>query len=285
MYKRKTIPWQKFIRILLVATMLIWMLFPIYWMISTSLKPDIDIIKKPTDLWPQSVTSKHYEMIFNIVGTNRTPVLSFFINSLLTSTATVFIALIMAVMAAFVLSRYQFKLRRTILIGVLVTQMFPLVVLIIPLYILYNRIGLLNTYGGLIFAFVAFTLPFNIWMLKGYMDSVPRELDDAGRIDGCSRIQILTRVIIPVILPAVIAVACFAFLDAWNNLLFPMSLVNKITMKTLPAGMPIMFAGDFKHDWGGMMATSVLVSLPVVLMFVFLQRYMVEGLTAGSVKG
>lgn len=285
MYKRKVGPLQKSLRIALAVLMLLWTLFPVYWMLATSLKPDIDVIKKPTDLWPQSVTGQHYGMIFNIVGTNRTPILQFFLNSLITSGATIVLALVMAVMAAYVLSRYSFKLRKGILIGVLVTQMFPLVVLIIPLYILYNRLGLLNTYGGLIFAFVAFTLPFNIWMLKGYMDSVPKELDDAGRIDGCNRLQILTHVIVPVILPGVVAVACFAFLDAWNNLLFPMSLVNKINMKTLPAGMPIMFAGDFKHDWGGMMATSVLVSLPVVIVFVFLQRHMVEGLTAGSVKG
>lgn len=285
MYKRKPGSLAKILRALLVLAMLAWTLFPIYWMLVTSLKVDIDIIKKPPDLWPVAVTDAHYGMIFNIVGTNRTPILNFFINSVLTSTATVLLALVMAVMASYVLSRFQFRFRKSILIGVLITQMFPLVVLIIPLYMLYNRMGLLNTYEGLIFAFVAFTLPFNIWMLKGYLDSVPKELDEAGRIDGCNRLQVLTQLLVPVILPGVVAVACFAFLDAWNNLLFPMSLVNRVTMKTLPAGMPIMFAGDFKHDWGGMMATSVLVSLPVVVMFIFLQRYMVEGLTAGSVKG
>jgi len=285
MMQRKTAPVMKALRLVLVVLMLLWTLFPIYWMLATSLKPDMDVIRKPPDIWPQNATLEHYQQLINWAETSTTPVMQFFLNSAITSTATVLLALVLSVPASYVLSRFYFRLRRGILMGVLVTQMFPLVVLIIPLYILYRQVNLLNTYQGLIFAFVAFTLPFNIWMLKGYIDSVPREVDEAGVIDGCNRFQVMTKLILPVIKPGIVAVACFAFLDAWNNLLFPMSLVNKLSMKTLPAGMPILFAGDFKHDWGGMMATSVIVSVPVVIVFIALQRYLVEGLTSGSVKG
>jgi len=285
MMKRKMSNIGKVLFIVAVIIMLCWTLFPMYWMLSTSLKPDIDLVKKPPDVWPNNLTLEHYRTVFNIAEGGVTPVVQFFINSVITSLSTVFLAIVLSIPAAYILSRYYFRLKKGILLGVLVTQMFPLVVLIIPLYILYLRLNLLNTYQGLIFAFVAFTTPFNIWMLKGYIDSVPREVDEAGKIDGCNQLQVLIKLILPVIKPGIVAVACFAFLDAWNNLLFPMSLVNKLTMKTLPAGMPILFAGDFKHDWGGMMATSVIVSVPVIVVFVLLQRYLVEGLTAGSVKG
>ncbi len=285
MMRRKLSPLGKTLLIVLTVIMVLWSLFPIYWMLSTSLKTDLDVIKKPTDIWPREVTLEHYRQILNLVDTSNTPIVQFFTNSVLTSVSTVFLAILFSIPASYVLSRFYFRFREGILLGVLVTQMFPLVVLIIPLYMLYLKIGLLNTYQGLVFAFTAFTMPFNIWMLKGYIDTVPREVDEAGKIDGCNPLQVLTKLILPVIKPGIVAVACFAFLDAWNNLLFPMSLVNKLSMKTLPAGMPIMFAGDFKHDWGGMMATSVVVSLPVVIVFILLQKYLVEGLTAGSVKG
>jgi multiple sugar transport system permease protein len=162
--------------------------------------------------------------------------------------------------------------------------MFPVVVLLTPLYILYLKSGMINTYFGLVVVFTAFTIPFCIWMLKGFIDTVPRELDEAAIIDGCSRLGTLRRVILPLISPGMLATAVFAFLDAWNNLLFPMTLTTDVSMKTLPPGMVMAFGGEFKHDWSGMMATSIMVALPVVLLFMSLRKYLVEGLTTGSVK-
>jgi multiple sugar transport system permease protein len=209
----------------------------------------------------------------------------FFMNSVINSIGTVLLAIVLAVLAAYALSRVKFRFRKAVSVGILTTQMFPLVVLLIPLYLLYKNPRLLNTYQGLILAFTSFTLPFSIWMLKGFIDSVPIEVEESAFMDGCTRLQILTRILLPLIIPGVVATGVFAFLDAWNNLLFPLMLVSKPSMKTLPPGMILAFAGEFKHDWGGMMATSVIVSLPVVVAFVLVQRFLVEGLTRGAIKG
>jgi multiple sugar transport system permease protein len=262
----------------------VWTLFPVVWMLSTSFKTPTAVFDKPPELIPRSPTISSYKkMVSGTVGV--TPISRFFGNSVITSISTVAVATIFAILASFALSRLRFKLRGPVMLGILVTQMFPLVVLLTPLYILYMRLRLINTYLGLVIAFTSFTLPFSIWMLKGFVDTIPTELDEAAIIDGCGSFGVLGRIIVPLIRPGIMATAVFAFLDAWNNLLFPLTLVTDVSMKTLPPGMILAFGGEFKHDWSGMMATSALVALPVIAVFVILQRYLVEGLTAGSVKG
>ena len=259
----------------------IWTLFPIYWMLVTSLKTNKDIFNVSLDFWPKHLSLESY---INLVS-GANPIYTFFLNSVITSVGTVVIAVILATFAGYALSRLRFRLRKPILIGILVTQMFPLVVLLIPLYLLYVKAHLLNTYPGLILGFTSFTIPFGIWMVKGFVDNVPIEIEEAALIDGCSRFQSMRIIVFPLILPGIVATGTFAFMDAWNNLLFPLVLVNDIEMKTLPPGMIFAFAGQFKHDWSGMMAASTIVTVPVVIAFVMLQRFLVEGLTGGAVKG
>ena len=271
---------------LLAATIviLVWTLFPVFWMLSTSFKTATAVFDKPPEFVPSKPTLTSYKkMMTGTVGV--TPIMRFFGNSVISSLSTVVVATVFAILASYALSRLRFRFRKPIMLGVLVTQMFPLVVILTPLYILYMRLRLLNTYTGLVIAFTSFTLPFSIWMLKGFVDTIPRELDEAAIIDGCGPLGVLLRVIVPVITPGIMATAVFAFLDAWNNLLFPLTLMTDVSMKTLPPGMVLAFGGEFKHDWSGMMATSALVALPVIVVFVILQRYLVDGLTAGSVKG
>jgi len=259
----------------------VWTLFPIYWMLSTSVKENLEVFKVPPDLWPEHPTVASYIGLNNDIA----PVPAFFRNSVITSIGTVVLAVALAMFAGYALSRLRFRFRRSILIGVLMTQMFPLVVLLIPMYLLYVRAHLLNSYLGLILAFTSFTLPFGIWMIKGFVDSVPAEIEEAAMVDGCNRLQAMWMVVFPLVIPGVVATAVFAFLDAWNNLLFPLTLVNELTMKTLPPGMILAFGGEFKHDWAGMMAASTVVTVPVIVAFVLIQRYLVEGLTGGAVKG
>jgi len=281
MYKRRfSLLWNGSM-ILIVLGSLTWALFPIYWMISTSLKSDIEVFKLPPDLWSAKPTLNSY---YNLTE-GITPITTFFKNSVISALGTVLFAVIVAFFAGYALSRLKFKFRKTISIGILITQMFPLVVLVIPLYLLYMNLNLLNTYVGLILGFTSFTLPFSIWMIKGFIDTVPIEIEEAATIDGCSLFQMMWKVIMPLIKPGLVATAVFAFLDAWNNLLFPMTLINDISMKTLPPGMILAFGGEFKHDWSGMMAASVIVSIPVIVIFILIQRYLVEGLTKGAVKG
>ncbi|KJS84798.1 MAG: ABC transporter permease [Peptococcaceae bacterium BICA1-8] len=271
-----------FILAIVLGVTLVWTLFPIYWMISTSFKTNMDVFKMPLDLWPKEFTIQSY---INLITNDITPIGKFFINSVITSLGTVLIAVILATFAGYALSRLNFKYRKSILMGILTTQMFPLVVLLIPLYILYVKTNLLNTYTGLILAFTSFTLPFGIWMIKGFVDSVPVEIEEAAMVDGCTRFQSMRLVVFPLIIPGVVATGVFAFLDAWNNLLFPLTLINEVAMKTLPPGMILAFGGEFKHDWSGMMAASVIVSIPVIVIFIVIQRYLVQGLTGGAVKG
>ena len=284
MMRRKNSTAFKLFLVVSTLVILIWTLFPVIWMISTSFKTATAVFDKPPELVPRNPTVSSYKkMATGTVG--ATPISRFFGNSVITSLSTVAVATVFAILASFALSRLRFRLRKPIMLGILVTQMFPLVVLLTPLYILYMKLRLLNTYLGLVIAFTSFTLPFSIWMLKGFVDTIPKELDEAATIDGCGSFGVLVRVIIPVITPGIMATGVFAFLVAWNNLLFPLTLVTDVSMKTLPPGMVLAFGGEFKHDWSGMMATSALVALPVIVVFVLLQRYLVEGLTAGSVKG
>ncbi len=264
-----------------VGVAIVWSLFPFYWMFSTSLKTDLGVYAIPPELFPSEVTMANFEKIFM----RDSLIVQFFINSLATSLGTVLVTVFLATFAGYALSRLRFKFRYNILIGVLITQMFPMVVLLIPLYILYVKAHLLNTYAGLILAFTSFALPFGVWMIKGFIDSVPVEIEEAAMVDGCSRIRAMFKVVLPLATPGIVATGIFAFLDAWNNLLFPLTLVTELPMKTLPPGMILYFTGQLRTDWGGMMATSFLTTLPIVLIFVLVQRYLVEGLTAGAVKG
>ena len=283
MMRRKSGPIWKIVLVGVIVLILLWSLFPIYWMVSTSFKNPMDVFLNPPELFPSNPTIASYERI--VTGTvGVTPIYRFFLNSTITSLLTVVVATSFAILAAYALSRLKFRFRKQIMLGVLVTQMFPLVVLLTPLYILYMNIGMIDTYRGLVIAFTSFTLPFCIWMLKGFTDTIPKELDEAATIDGCGRLGVLRYVILPVITPGIVAVAVFSFLDAWNNLLFPMTLTTSVEMLTLPPGMIMAFGGEFKHDWSGMMATSVVVALPVIVVFMFLQKFLLEGLTGGAVK-
>ena len=266
---------------LLLLLFFLWTMFPIYWMIITSIKPTLNIFDLPPTFVPLKPTLKHYQNL----QSGSAKITIFFMNSVITSTATVVASLVVAFLAAYALSRLRFRFRRAISIGILSIEMFPLVVLLVPLYLLFKTLHLLNTYEGIILAFTSFTLPFSIWMLKGFIDSVPREIEESAHIDGCSRLQIISRIVLPLTTPGLAATSIYVFLDSWNNLLFPMMLTNRPSMKTLPPGMVLAFVGQYKHDWGGMMAASVIVSVPVVLAFALVQRYFIEGLTRGAVKG
>lgn len=257
------------------------LLFPVYWLISSSFKTNLNAYTTPPQWWPAPATTENYT---NLI-TGYTDFTAYVRNSLITCVATALLAVVVATFAGYAISRLRFPGKRPLLLAILATQMFPHVLILLSLYVMYRQLHLINTYLGLILSFTTFAVPFSVWMMKGFFDAVPSEIEEAALIDGCTRVSALRRVVLPLVTPGLLAVGLFSFLDGWNNLLYPLTLATSAAVRTIPPGLLLSFLGQFKHDWAGMMAASVVVTIPVVIIFVFLQRFLVRGLTAGAVKG
>ena len=269
------------IRTIAIALALAWSLAPVYWMLATSLKTELEAARLDPTFWPHHVTLANYRDLW--VGS--LPFVSFFTNTLLTCLATALVAVLIATPAAYALSRARFRLRAPIAYSILVFRMLPLVVLLAPLYLLLLHAQLLDSLLGLIVGFTTFGLPFAVWMLKSFIDAVPIEIEEAARIDGYPRWQILLRIVAPLILPGLTTTATFVFMEAWNNLIYPLTFVTTLEKQTLPAALVLTFTGQFKTDWGGMMAAATLTTLPLMIAFFAVQRSMVRGLTSGAIAG
>jgi ABC-type glycerol-3-phosphate transport system permease component len=274
--KRKLTTLAVHLAVILIAAIFI---FPFYWMLLISVRdmpvqPDIKLIPPLNNL-----TLKNYATIFA-----ETPFGLWFRNSFIVSVATTIFAMVFSVFASYALSRFRFLGRRPFSIGILLTQMLPGVLLVIPLYVLLRDYHLDNTYLGLVLVYLTLALPFCTWMLWGYFDSIPSDLEEAAMVDGCTHTGALFRVILPLAAPGVAAVAIFGFVLAWQEYLYALVIMNTQEMQLLTVGAS-RIAGHERIVWGEMMAYAVMVTLPVVALFMFAQRYVVQGLTAGAVKG
>ena len=255
-------------------------LFPVYWMVVSSFKPNSRLISWPPNFSPSVETLDNYHTMFA-----NTKYLTYFKNSLITSVGSVALSMIVSILASYAFSRFRFKCKNALMSALMNIQIFPVTVIIISLFTFYTKLGLQSTYGGLILAQLVYSLPFTVWFLKAFMDTVPVSLDEAAKIDGCSRLQTLFLVVLPVVSPGLVAIGIYTFLYAWDDFVFAQIIMKKESMKTLPVGMASSFIGEFIFDYAGMMTLSVIASLPVVVAFIFAGRYMVEGLTSGAVKG
>lgn len=265
-----------FILLILVVTLLV---FPFGWMLSTAFKPPEEIFT-PNPRWiPLNPTFGNFTEILT-----RTPFPRYFWNSVMIAFITMLIALIFTIFAGYALSRYNFRGKSAFSLWLLVSQMFPPVLLIIPIFVLMLNLRLVNTYPSLIITYATFSLPFSTWMLKAYFDTVPVELEEAAMVDGCNRLQTLTRIILPLAAPGIVTVALFIFILAWQEYMFALTLTRTTEMRTLPVGISL-FLGEYRILWGSLMAGAVVVTAPVIVFFVYLQRYIVQGLTLGAVKG
>jgi ABC-type glycerol-3-phosphate transport system permease component len=269
------------IRALAIGLALVWSLAPVYWMIATSFKTELEAARLAPTLWPHEATFDNYRGLWS----GSLPFLSFFANTVVTCLATAIVAVIVATPAAYALSRARFRLRGAIGYAMLVFRMLPLVVLLAPLYLLLLHARLLDTHTGLVIGFATFGLPFAVWMLKSFIDAVPIEIEEAARVDGYPRSLILATVVVPLILPGLLTTATFVFMEAWNNLIYPLTFMTTLEKQTLPAALVLTFTGQFKTDWGGMMAAATLTTLPLMIAFFAVQRSMVRGLTSGAVAG
>ncbi|MGW2559452.1 carbohydrate ABC transporter permease [Streptomyces sp. NPDC001514] len=257
-------------------------LLPVYVMVSSSLKPLQDVSGEFRWL-PSALTIRPYIDIWETV-----PLARYFGNSLIVAGAATVCSVVVAVFAAYAVSRYRFRGKRVFTVTVLSTQMFPGILFLLPLFLIFVNIGnttgvaLYGSRGGLILTYLTFSLPFSIWMLIGYFDSVPRELDEAALVDGCGPLRALFRVVVPAATPGIVAVAIYAFMTAWGEVLFASVMTNDTT-RTLAVGLQ-GYSTLFDVYWNQVMAASLVVSVPVVAGFLLLQRYLVAGFTAGAVK-
>ncbi|NWF70862.1 MAG: carbohydrate ABC transporter permease [Chloroflexi bacterium] len=270
------------------------MVFPVLWVVSTSFKPQAEVESSRITLIPQTFTFENYDHVLNGLtytvqerGADPYEVNLFWTwgrNSLLIALITTTIGVLLAASCAYALSRFQFLGRRAVMIVFLITQMFPGAILVIPLYNILNDIGLLNTWQGLVLSYCTVALPFSVWMLKGFFDAIPYDLEEAAIVDGCSPVGAYWRIALPLTLPGIAVVAFFNFMTAWNEFMLALTFMTGEANKTLPVGLR-NFVFQFNTDWHYMAAGSVLVTIPVMIGFFYAQRYLVSGLTQGGVKG
>ena len=268
-------------RLLAVAAgvaMLGFVLFPIYFLVVSSMRPPEAIFSNPPGLLPWPPSWHFFE-----VAVDEAPFLLWTSNSLLVVIGTVALTMPLAVLAAYAIARLDFPGRRQLARMVLVLYMFPSVLLLVPLFVLLARLGLVNTLPALVVAHATFALPFSIWYLSAYMRSVPKDLDDAGLMDGCTRLSLIWHVLLPVMLPGIAATGAFVFMFSWNEYAFALTLIQNANQRTLPLGVTSYFSAQ-GIPWGVVLATTVLMSIPVVLIVQFAQRYFIAGLASGSVK-
>lgn len=230
--------------------------------------------------WPGHWSLANFEAVFR-----DQPFARWLVNSAVVSVATTLLGVFLACTAAYAFSRFRFPGRRTGMMSFLVSQMFPGTLMMIPLYIILVKwLGLGSTRIGLVLVYATTAIPFCVWMLKGYFDTIPRDLEEAALIDGASAARIFWRIVLPLATPAIAVTALFSFMTGWNEFILAATLMDKETMYTAPVGLRF-FVGGFSQQWGYFAAGAIVVSIPVVALFLFLQKYIVSGLTAGSVKG
>jgi ABC-type glycerol-3-phosphate transport system permease component len=256
----------------------LWTILPIYWIIVTAIKPNLLIYREPA-LFPSQVTADHFVFVLT-----KTPFLQYVKNSVLVTLVTTVLAMVIGTLAAYAIVRLTFKGREVFARGAVVTYLVPGSLLFIPMFQVIYSIGLIDNIAGLMVTYLTFTVPFATWMMIGYFRNVPSELEDAALVDGCSRLQALARIMVPIALPALAVVALFAFTLSWNEFLYALVFIGSDSQKTLTVGLIGLVRGD-TFPWGPMMAAALLGALPPTLVYIFSQRWVVSGLAAGSVKG
>ncbi|MFD6142427.1 carbohydrate ABC transporter permease [Promicromonospora sp. NPDC060271] len=260
----------------LVALLLVFTLFPVYWMLNSSLDARAG---HTSSFWPAEPTLDHYVFVLTEGGFG-----TFLRNSLVVALGTVLVSAVLALLASVAVARFRFTMRTQILMLVLIVQMVPLEALVIPLFVQVRDLQLLETLIGLVVVYVALALPFGIWMLRGFVAAVPVELEEAAYLDGASWGRMFWSVLLPLVAPGLVATSIFSFITAWNEFIFAMTMLGGATENyTVAIGLRSFF-GVHSNDWGAIMAASTIITVPVMIFFVLVQRRLASGLTAGAVK-
>lgn len=253
------------------------MFFPIYWLLVTSLRETADLQSSPT-LWPDPINPEGYGEVLSSPG-----MLQYLLNSVIYGAGATLLTLVLAAPAAYALARLPIRGKGPALFSLLILQTFPSIMLAMPLFVMFSQLGMINNRLTVIIAIVTKSLPFAVLLLRPYLQSLPRELEDAARVDGASRLTTLWRVILPLSLPGLITIAAFTFVQGWGDLLFSLTLLTEESLRPISMGL-YQYMGIYGVDWNQLMAASVIASIPAVLVFFFAQRYLVGGLTQGAVN-
>lgn len=277
--KNKKLSMGKIMGLLGMAVFLIVVIFPFYWQVVTSFKDPRDISLMPTELWPSRFSLEFFESVF--VNHNFAMYLK---NSIVVAVGAMAITILLAFPAAYAFSRINFKFKKFVKNFILLSNMFPIIAIVTPMFIIFKNLKLINTYAGLIVPSVIITLPMAIWTLIAFIEKLPYELEEAAQVDGCNLFQSIIRIILPLTAPGLFTTAIIAFITAWNEFMFALILVTRDEMRTVPVAIS-MFPGQFTVPWGDMAAASIVATVPIVIVVLICQKKIVAGLTSGAVKG
>jgi multiple sugar transport system permease protein len=269
-------------RITRIAALGLWLvltLFPLYWIVVTAFKPTSDIYKFPLEYWPSTFSLENFAGLFSKANFG-----TYLVNSLIIATVSAAIVTVISLLSGYIIARFEFRARGAVILAFLVTQMIPAFIALGPLYQLMVSLGLVNDRTGLVFVYIAMCIPFSTIMLRGFFENVPDALEEAAMIDGCSRLGALFRILVPVMTPGIVAAFIFNFVSCWNELFLSVTLLTSDANKTVPTALN-GFITSYNIDWGSMSAAAVLTIVPTMVMFAFASKYIVQGLTAGAVKG
>ncbi len=288
---RYRLPWKKVVVYAIAACFALYLVLPFYWIFAMSFMPEVDAISVPPQWFPTHPTLENYLSFLRpnageaLVGGRAIEETPYALgNSLIVAVSTAALNLLLAVPAAYAFSRIRFRGAKVLLVGYLVTRMVPSVAIIIPFYLMMRALGLLDTYGALILSYLTFSLPVTIWVLKDFFRAVPRELEDAARVDRCGWLRTMWSVFLPVAAPGLVAAAVFSFMTAWNEFMFALFMTSTKAAKTIPV-VAADFATDMNTQFTLMAAAGVLAVLPPLVLVLIFQRLLVRGMAAGSVKG
>lgn len=270
---------KKFIFILVVIVLICFSIVPFLWMTSTSIKNNSETYTNPPQWIPKVITFENYRYI---TSKGNFPI--YFQNSLIVALISTLLSLTLSALAGYSFSRYAFPGSKFLLYSFLLVQMFPSALLIIPLFQIVKFLGLLDTLAALILANITFALPLCVWLMKGFYDQVPKAMDEAALLDGCSRFNVIYRVIMPSVKAGFVATGIFSFISSWDEFLFALTFTSNDAMRTLPIGLQ-RFVTSYEVYWNNLAAGSVLVTVPVVIMFLLIQKFLAKGAIAGAVKG
>ncbi len=276
--KRKEL---KFIKIIILTLIMLFLLFPIYWMLITSFKTNMEAYLYPPSFFPKNFVLDGFINLF----TENNEFFVYYFNNFLVSFVSAIITCLVAIFAGYSIARFNTKWSKTFVAILLSSQMFPIISRMISLYSMMSKLGIINTRSGLILAIVAAQVPFCCLLLSSFFINIPKEIEEAAKIDGASRNTILFKLLTPLVTPGILAVGIYAFLMTWDDYLHAATLIQSDNLRTLSVGISLRYLGELSYDWSLINSISVIGTLPMVLVFFFFQKYMVKGLVAGAVKG